>query len=84
MRIGHWISQGLNAVEHLIGDTGFCFGEQPLGRCVSIPQLYAAERFKVPLAAYPRIGRVAALAAQHPAFMQAHPANQIGHPLNPL
>jgi maleylacetoacetate isomerase len=75
--IGHWISQGLGAVEQLIGDQGFCFGEHPgLADTFLIPQLYAAERFKVPLAAYPRIGRVAALAAQHPAFVQAHPANQ--------
>ena len=75
--IGHWVSQGLGAVEQLIGDKGFCFGEQPgMADVFLIPQLYAAERFKVPLAAYPRIGRVAALAAQHPAFVQAHPANQ--------
>jgi maleylacetoacetate isomerase len=75
--IGHWISQGLGAVEQLIGDRGFCFGEQPgMADAFLIPQLYAAERFKVPLAAYARIGRVAALAAQHPAFIQAHPANQ--------
>ncbi len=75
--IGHWISQGLGAVEQLIGDQGFCFGEQPgLADAFLIPQLYAAERFKVPLAAYSRIGRVAVLAAQHPAFIKAHPANQ--------
>ena len=75
--IGHWISQGLGAVEQLIGDHGFCFGERPgLADAFLIPQLYAAERFKVPLAAYPRIGRVAALAAAHPAFIKAHPANQ--------
>ena len=75
--IGHWISQGLGAVEQLIGDEGFCFGDQPgIADAFLIPQLYAAERFKVPLGAYPRIGRVAALAAQHPAFVQAHPANQ--------
>ncbi|CRL96481.1 MULTISPECIES: maleylacetoacetate isomerase [Pseudomonas] len=75
--IGHWISQGLGAVEQLIGDQGYCFGDQPgLADAFLIPQLYAAERFKVPLAAYPRIGRVAGLAAQHPAFIQAHPANQ--------
>lgn len=75
--IGHWISQGLDAVEQLIGDHGFCFGEQPgLADAFLIPQLYAAERFKVALAGYSRIGRVAALAAQHPAFIQAHPANQ--------
>ncbi len=75
--IAHWISLGLGAVERLIGDKGYCFGEQPgLADAFLIPQLYAAERFKVPLAGYPRIGRVAALAAQHPAFVQAHPANQ--------
>jgi glutathione S-transferase len=49
--IGHWISQGLDAVEQLIGDHGFCFGEQPgLADAFLIPQLYAAERFKVALA----------------------------------
>ncbi|KTC49451.1 maleylacetoacetate isomerase [Pseudomonas fluorescens ABAC62] len=75
--IAHWISQGLGAVEQLISDKGFCFGERPgLADAFLIPQLYAAERFKVPVAAYPRIGRVAALAAQYPAFIQAHPANQ--------
>ncbi|MCK6186411.1 maleylacetoacetate isomerase [Pseudomonas sp. EYE_354] len=75
--IGHWISQGLGAVEQLIGDGGFCFGEQPgLADAFLIPQVYAAQRFKVPLTAYPRIERVVALAAQHPAFVQAHPANQ--------
>ncbi|AXJ03332.1 maleylacetoacetate isomerase [Pseudomonas fluorescens] len=75
--IAHWISQGLATVEQLIGDSGFCFGEWP---CVTdvylIPQLYAAERFNVSLEAYPRIRRVAALAAEHPAFIAAHPANQ--------
>jgi len=75
--ISHWISQGLATVEQLIGDSGFCFSEWP---CVAdvylIPQLYAAERFNVSLEAYPKICRVAALAAEHPAFIKAHPANQ--------
>ncbi|POA55548.1 MULTISPECIES: maleylacetoacetate isomerase [unclassified Pseudomonas] len=75
--IDHWISQGLAALEQLIGEAGFCFGEQPgLADVFLIPQLYAAERFKVSLEAYPRIRRVAALAAEHPAFQAAHPANQ--------
>jgi maleylacetoacetate isomerase len=75
--IGHWISQGLAAVEQLIGDDGYCFGAAPgLADIYLIPQLYAAERFNVSLLAYPRIRRVAALAAEHPAFAQAHPANQ--------
>lgn len=75
--ISHWITQGLAAVEHLIGNEGYCFGSEPgLVDVYLIPQLYAAERFNVSLEAYPRIRRVAALAAQHPAFLKAHPAQQ--------
>lgn len=75
--IAHWISQGLAAVEQLIGDKGYCFGDTPgLADVYLIPQLYAAERFNISLDAYPRIRRVAALTAVHPAFVQAHPANQ--------
>lgn len=75
--IGHWIGQGLAAVEQLIGDQGFCFGDAPgLADLYVIPQVYAAERFNVDLSGYPRIRRVAALAEQHPAFSHAHPARQ--------
>lgn len=75
--IGHWISQGLAAVEQLIGGDGFCFGATPgVADVYLIPQLYAAERFNIDLGGYPRIRRVAALAEQHPAFHQAHPARQ--------
>jgi maleylacetoacetate isomerase len=75
--IGHWISLGLSTVEQLIGLEGYCFGAEPgLADCYLIPQLYAAERFNIALDAYPRIRRVAALAATHPAFIKAHPANQ--------
>ncbi|WP_460418173.1 maleylacetoacetate isomerase [Pseudomonas sp. microsymbiont 2] len=75
--IGHWISQGLAAIEQLIGDDGFCFGTVPgLADVYLIPQLYAAERFNIDLGGYPRIRRVAALAEQHPAFQKAHPARQ--------
>ncbi|WP_339477928.1 MULTISPECIES: maleylacetoacetate isomerase [unclassified Pseudomonas] len=75
--IGHWISQGLAAVEQLIGDDGYCFGAVPgLADVYLIPQVYAAERFNISLLAYPRVRRVAALAAGQAAFQQAHPANQ--------
>ncbi|MBF8721514.1 MULTISPECIES: maleylacetoacetate isomerase [Pseudomonas] len=75
--IAHWVGQGLAAVEQLIGDEGFCFGDQPgLADVYLIPQLYAAERFNVDLDGYPRIRRVAALAEAHPAFAKAHPARQ--------
>ena len=77
----HWIGEGLAAVERLIGDEGYCFGDEPgLADLYLVPQLYAAQRFQVDLAAFPRIGRVAALAAQHPAFQLAHPARQADAP----
>ncbi|MFJ2985107.1 MULTISPECIES: maleylacetoacetate isomerase [unclassified Pseudomonas] len=75
--IAHWVGQGLAAVEQLIGDEGYCLGEQPgLADVYLIPQLYAAERFNIDLGGYPRICRVAALAAGHPAFAMAHPSCQ--------
>lgn len=75
--ISHWITQGLAAIEPLIGDSGYCFGPQPgLADVYLIPQLYAAERFNVVLTAYPRILRVARLAQDHPAFIKAHLARQ--------
>ncbi|CAK9891225.1 MULTISPECIES: maleylacetoacetate isomerase [Pseudomonas] len=75
--IGHWISLGLAAVEQLIGDQGFCFGDEPgLADVYLIPQLYAAERFNIDLSGFARIRRVAALAEEHSAFAQAHPSRQ--------
>lgn len=75
--ISHWTSQGLGAVEQVIGEGGYCLGDTPgLADVYLIPQLYAAERFGVDLGRYPRIRRVAALAQQHPAFIQAHPSRQ--------
>lgn len=79
--IGHWIDSGLRAVEALIGDTGFCFGERPgLADAYLLPQCYAARRYAVDLNAYSRIQRVERLAMQHPAFQQAHPDAQSDKP----
>jgi maleylacetoacetate isomerase len=75
--IGNWVTQGFSAIEALISDTHFCFGTEPgLAEVYLIPQLYAAERFKVPLDAYPRIRRVEELALAHPGFQAAHPSQQ--------
>lgn len=80
--IGHWIGQGLAAVEQLIGDQGFCLGAEPgLADLYLIPQVYAAERFNIDLGGYPRIRRVVALAAEHPAFIVAHPSRQVDTPV---
>ncbi|QKZ03156.1 maleylacetoacetate isomerase [Pseudomonas eucalypticola] len=79
--ISAWITEGLAAVERLIGDQGFCFGPEPgLADVYLIPQAYAAQRFNVSLAAWPRIQRVVGLAAVHPAFVQAHPSCQVDTP----
>lgn len=79
--ISAWITEGLAAVERLIGDQGFCFGPEPgLADVYLIPQVYAAQRFNVSLAAWPRIQRVVCLAAVHPAFVQAHPSCQVDTP----
>ena len=75
--IARWITDGFRAVEALFGDEGYCFGPAPgLADVFLIPQLYSARRFNVPLETFPRILRVEALAATHPAFAAAHPASQ--------
>lgn len=79
--IAHWISEGLSAVEALIGDEGFCFGEVGLADVYLLPQLYAAHRFNVSLESLPRIARIERLALEHPAFQQAHPDAQADRPL---
>lgn len=75
--IARWILDGFHAVEALIGDDGFCLGPAPgLADVFLVPQVYSARRFNVSLDAFPRILRVDALAAHHPAFQAAHPAAQ--------
>ncbi|WP_214346795.1 maleylacetoacetate isomerase [Pseudomonas congelans] len=79
--IRHWVGEGLQAVESLIGDHGFCFGASPgLADIYLLPQLYAAHRYHVDLTAFARIQRVERLALQHPAFQQAHPDAQSDKP----
>lgn len=75
--IARWIGEGFAAIEALIGDEGYCFGPEPgLADVYLIPQLYAADRFGVPLDPYARIRRVEAFAATDPAFQAAHPSQQ--------
>lgn len=75
--ISRWIGNGLDGVERLIGDNGFCFGPEPgLADLFLLPQLYAARRFGIPLETYRRILRVETCALEHPAFQAAHPDRQ--------
>ena len=75
--INEWITQGFEAVERLIGDADWCFGDQPgLADIYLAPQLFSARRFKVPFDHLPRISRVAGLTDTHPAFVAASPEKQ--------
>ncbi|WP_342246836.1 maleylacetoacetate isomerase [Pseudomonas sp. OTU5201] len=78
--IRHWIAEGFNAIEALIGEEGFCFGEPGLADVYLLPQVYAARRFELDLSHYPKIARVECLALEHPAFIQAHPDQQADKP----
>lgn len=75
--IAHWITEGFSAVEALIGDEGWAFGPEPgLADIYVVPQVFNARRFLVKLDAFPRIRRIEALAAEHPAFVKAAPEAQ--------
>jgi maleylpyruvate isomerase len=77
--IARWIGDGFAALERLIErhGGGFAFGDAPtLADCCLAPQVYAAERFKVDLAPYPRLMAAYAQAAALDAFAAAHPDRQ--------
>ena len=77
--ISRWIREGFTALETLIGQHGgrFAYGDEPsLADCCLVPQLFAAERFEVDVADFPRLLAVAGHARQLDAFFKAAPAAQ--------
>ena len=75
--VGHWISQGFTGVEGLIDGGDFCFGTSPtLADVYLVPQVFAANRFKVNLDAFPKIKRAASYCAAIEAFVRAAPDQQ--------
>lgn len=73
----HWIKLGFEALEGLIGETGFCRGNRPtLADCCLIPQIYNARRFDVNLDAFPKIRAVADTCNEIQAFADAAPERQ--------
>lgn len=76
----HWIASGFNAVEAMLRQpyTGkFSHGDHPtMADCCLVPQVYNAERFECDMAPYPCINRVIKACETHPAFRDAHPAQQ--------
>lgn len=74
-----FIARGLAAYEANVAgdDHPFSVGTQPtLADCCLVPQLFAARRFGVDLAPFPRLRAIDDACAAHPAFIAAHPDRQ--------
>ena len=76
-----WITRGLDAYHaHLARDPvhgKFSHGDSPsMADCCLIPQLYAAQRFGVDPARYPRLALIGENCNALSAFQHAHPAKQ--------
>ncbi|MFW2850593.1 maleylacetoacetate isomerase [Sphingomonas sp. TX0543] len=72
----HWIVEGLNALEAMVGDEPFLGGEAPdISDLCLVPQLANARRFKVPLDQWPRLLSAEAACLALPAFQAAAPEN---------
>lgn len=77
--IGHWIAQGFAALEAMIARHGgrFAYGDTlTLADCHIVPQVYAAERYAVDCAPYPRLAESAANAMAEEPVRRAHPQRQ--------
>lgn len=77
--IARWVREGFSALERLIErhGNGFAFGDAPtLADCYLVPQVYNAERYRVPLEDFPRVMAAAKAARALPAFAAAHPDAQ--------
>ncbi|WP_420004161.1 maleylacetoacetate isomerase [Arenibacterium sp. LLYu02] len=73
----HFIPGGLRAFASLLErweEAAYCTGTTPgLADLCLMPQLYNARRWEVDLTPYPRLMRIEATCAAHPAFAAAHP-----------
>jgi len=73
----HWVREGFEAIEALLGPGPFAFGSKiTLADVYLVPQVFNARRFNIPLEAYPKIAAVDAACSAHKAFHDAAPAHQ--------
>ena len=73
----HWIHQGFSALEQLVSNGPFVFGDQlTLADCLLVPQMYNANRYKVPVDNYPKLVAVVNQCNTIDAFKDALPENQ--------
>lgn len=80
--LAHWIGRGLASLEAQLGRGGapdgpYAHGDRPgLADCCIVPQLYAARRFGVDVAPYPRAVSIDAACGSLDAFQRAAPEVQ--------
>ena len=77
--IHHWVHQSFTAFEQRLTETAgdYCYGDSvTLADICLLPQVYNAERFKVPLYNYPTLVAVHDRLQQLTAVQQARPENQ--------
>ncbi|UTW12652.1 maleylacetoacetate isomerase [Marinobacterium rhizophilum] len=73
----HWIREGFDVLESQLKAAPYCNGaEVTLADLYLIPQVYNALRFKLDMAAYPKIQSIWEACNRLPAFDAARPENQ--------
>ena len=73
----HWVTTGFEAVEALIRPAPYAFGSSvTLADICLVPQVFNAQRFKVPLDRFPAIVAAHTAASALPAFDAARPERQ--------
>lgn len=79
----HWTTSGLTACEKMLEKYSgtFCFGNEITAADVFLaPQIFTAQRFKVPLEAFPKIMQIANHCNSLDSFKKAHPLRQLDTP----
>ncbi len=77
----YWVHQGFKVLESQISANPFCHGGSiSMADLYLIPQIYNALRFKIDLSSYPNLMKVYTHCETHPAFISAHPDQQIDSP----
>jgi maleylacetoacetate isomerase len=72
--VRHFMAPGLAAVEAMLGDGRYCYGDHvTLADICLVPQVYNARRIGLDMAAMPRITAVMAAIEALPAVAAAHP-----------
>lgn len=75
---GHWMHEGLLALEALASDGSYSYGDSvSLADVLLIPQMYNARRFNVPLGDFPKLVSIADRCDELAAFKSAAPEQQV-------